>query len=970
MLEPNPRQRDLIESLDGPHLVDAGAGTGKTFAVTRRYANILDSTAADPDDILLVTFTRNAAAEMRDRIVARTDYDLTQLQDAPISTFHAYAYQILRRYGHEAPTHLGLDERIPQSLDLVEDEVQERTRFRTFVSQFEDRHPEHEDVFAALSDPASLRSLIAELAAKGVIPTTDGWFRGSGALLNGDRDAFLEAFREANEPIEGANGYNQSDARKGIASRLDSEMGPYGPDAPAYDDIVDYPQVDEQWVATAFDEDRSALRSFVHDLYVEYLAFALGRNYLTQSLLLVLTFVLLCEDDRARAEVRHEYVMIDEFQDTNELQFKLALLLSGTDNICVVGDWKQSIYGFQYTTVENIQRFGERIDRYRAALNRDRERVPYEVGDIERISLTENYRSTASVLEFAEDSLTIPATDGEDLDVEAIEAEMTELDATNHVDNSRIELVTHERELELVLDRVQHVVDNPDYAVEKHDEPTVEDDASEEAKAEAERARLDTPDYGDIAVFTRKRAFARDLIEAAEDHDVPVGYEGGIELFDTDQAKLLLAWLRIVESDDDRGWAVVLEEAGYTLAHAEELLDSGAYPEAMVTFREELRATETLGGLVRRVFDRYGFDGPYADGLVEELTNLHGTTVYTRGEAIEFLEANLDAGTTPEIDANPGEDAVTLQTIHSAKGLEYPIVVLANLNERAFPHYGHPDASRIRFDDTVGLRQTQVLDTSLDRPHVFDSWQYDVLSGALPSSYDEERRLLYVAMTRAKRHLLCTAGDEPSNFFTELDREPTTVDPEVTPVERDPPTETGLSVSPPSREGPVQAGVHDIMDDSVYEEITEGEGTEFGTAVHDFAEAYALGEDVDPSGPGEDEQAGIAAFIDELSGTLSPEQTVICPLDGDPRIVLSGIVDLLHVTPERVDIVDYKTDRQRVAHAEYRTQLSVYHHVLSAEYPRREIRPIIYYTADDERVEIEPLSEAELRECAERALLL
>jgi ATP-dependent helicase/nuclease subunit A len=168
---------------------------------------------------------------------------------------------------------------------------------------------------------------------------------------------------------------------------------------------------------------------------------------------------------------------------------------------------------------------------------------------------------------------------------------------------------------------------------------------------------------------------------------------------------------------------------------------------------------------------------------------------------------------------------------------------------------------------------------------------------------------------------------------------------------------------------PVQAGVHDIMDDSVYDEVTEGEGTEFGTAVHDFAEAYALGEDVDPSGPGADEQAGIAAFIDGLSGTLLPEQTVICPLDGDPRIVLSGIVDLLHVTPKRVDIVDYRTDRQRVAPAECRTRLSVYHHVLSAEYPYREIRPIIYYAADDERVEIEPLSEGELRERAERALL-
>ena len=967
MTSPNARQQQLIDGIGGTYLVDAGPGTGKTFTITRRYANILEGTTVEPEDILLVTFTRNAAGEMRDRIGQQTDYDITELQDAPINTFHGYCYRLLRRYGHTVPEHLSIDERIPQSLDLIEDEVQERAHFRTFASQFEDRHPEHSDIMATLSDLTSLRSLVGELTAKGIVPTADGWYRDTDDLLRGDRDAFLAAFREANEPVEGANGLNQSDARNGITSALDSDMASYAPDAPAYDDIVDYPQVNEGPVLEAFDEDREALLAFVHDLYFEYIEFALGRNFLTQGLMLGLAFVMLAEEEWVRREVRHDYVMIDEFQDTNELQFKLALLLAGTENICVVGDWKQSIYGFQYTSVENITQFRTRVQRYRNDLNSDRERVPFEIdGDaIERIPLKKNYRSTQSVIEFAESALTIPASNSEEIDEAAVESKITRLDSMSHVDNSRIEAVTHEEEIELVLDRIQHIVGNEDYAVEKHDEPQVDEDASAEEKRTAEEARLGTPSYGDIAVFSRVHSFARDLIDKAQEYGIPVAYEGGVELFDTDQAKLLLAWLRIVESDEDRGWTTVLEEAGYTLPDAKRRLEAEDYPDEMVGFRDELREVETMGGLAQRVFDRYGYDGAYADTLVDELVSLYGGSVYSRGEAIEFLERNLRVGTTADIDMNPGTDAVTLQTAHGAKGLEYPIVIMANVNQGAFPHYGKPTSTRVRYDDTLGLRQTQTLADAGTGEFVFDRWQYDVLSGAQPSNYDEERRLYYVAMSRAKRHLVFTAGDNPGSFFTELDCEPVEVEPSVSTQEPESDVSSPLSVSVPDDDLAIRTGVHDIMDDSVYEAVTEGKGKEFGQAVHDFAEAYALGEDVEPADPGADEQRQIATFIDTLDGELFPEHTVLCPLDGSPRIVLTGIIDLLHVGSDRVDIIDYKTDRERHTHEEYRKQLSVYHHVLSSEYPDREIQAIIYYTADDEQAVVDPVPVDELRGIAE-----
>ena len=115
MTSPNNQQEALIESTEGIHVVDAGAGTGKTFTVTRRYAGIIDEDDIEPDDVLLVTFTNNAATEMKDRIVSHCEYGMRELSDAPIQTFHSLCHDILMEHGFEAPTLLGIDDRITQS---------------------------------------------------------------------------------------------------------------------------------------------------------------------------------------------------------------------------------------------------------------------------------------------------------------------------------------------------------------------------------------------------------------------------------------------------------------------------------------------------------------------------------------------------------------------------------------------------------------------------------------------------------------------------------------------------------------------------------------------------------------------------------------------------------------------------------------------------------------------------------------
>lgn len=955
-ISPNSEQEQLINNTEGIYRVNAGAGTGKTFTVTRRYAKILEQPELEPDDILLVTFTRNAASEMADRIAQQSPYDPVQLQDAPISTFHGYCYQLLRRYGHDTPSKLGIDDQIPQSLDLIEDGIRERKLFGTFISRFEDDYPEYEQIFAALDNPESLRSLVAELAAKGVIPKQNGWYRNTDTPLEGDRAEFMQIFERENQPNEGANGPTQSDARSSVSGWEESD---YVPDAPTSDEVVGYPQLYTEPVEQAFDEDRQKLLDFVHDVYFEYLEYALQRNYLTQGLMLVMAFVMLCEKRGVRESVRHEYVMVDEFQDTNELQFKLTLLLAADNNICVVGDWKQSIYGFQYTSVENIQEFGSRIARYKSELNREKNRISYAVDDVEHVPLKKNYRSTESILSVASETLAVPATNGESIDPEAIKAEITPLEATNYIDNSQIEAVHHEDELELILDRIEHVVENEAYSVEVRDEPKTTDEMSPEEKKAAERERLGAPSYDDIAVFTRTRAFARDLLEKAREYGIPMAYEGGIELFDTDQAKILLAWLRICESDDERGWATVLEEAGYTLPHARKIIKDGSYPGPMIAFRDHLDECETIGGFARTVFDEYGYDGAYANGLLGELTGMYDTTLSTRSEAITYIEKNLEAQSTVEIDSSPGDDSVTLQTIHSAKGLEYPIVFCSNVNRRAFPHYGSPSSGTIQYREPLGLRQKSVYSEASGQPYIYKHWPYDLLTGCLPSEYDEERRLFYVAVTRAKRHLFLTASDSPSPFFTELPVEAEELTPEVDPRSPDEQEEDTFSISAPESTGPRRISVHDIMDDSVYEEVEEGRGTEFGDRLHQFAEDYIEGKDITPS---DQDQEHVVALLDSLKGALRPEITAILPLESERQITLVGIIDLLVISPEVVQIIDYKTDLTRHAEAEYRKQLSVYYHVVSQEYPDRKVSISIFYTADNDRVELSPLGLEDLRE--------
>jgi len=229
-----------------------------------------------------------------------------------------------------------------------------------------------------------------------VFPTAKGWYRDGESHLDGDFEAFEDLFEEINEPRNGGS----------KQSRLRAKLNKYGenkaylPEAPERWEIRDGgKQVPDTVARRVFEEDREELKTFIHDMYHAYLSFALRRNYLNFSFLQLFAFVLLCEDHELREELGYEYVMVDEFQDSSEIQFKLTLLLAGTNNICVVGDWKQSIYSFQYADVDNIREFETRLERFTTELNNDYDRIQYPTTPVTKLELDTNYRSTQSVFE-------------------------------------------------------------------------------------------------------------------------------------------------------------------------------------------------------------------------------------------------------------------------------------------------------------------------------------------------------------------------------------------------------------------------------------------------------------------------------------------------------------------------------------------------------------------------------------------
>ena len=604
----NPQQREAVACTEGPLLILAGAGSGKTRVITHRIAYIVTARHVPPSAILAVTFTNKAAAEMRER-VARLLSDV-QLTSAPqLSTFHSFCVRLLRRDGEPL--------------------AQIRPGFTRRFSIYDD-----DDQLALIK--ASYRHL-------------------------GLDEKFLQ-YRAALSRISQAKNSKQTqqdfyrDAKDPAAAKL----------------------------AVIWDEYEKALHT---------------ANALDFDDLLLETVRLLYHDEATRAlyNRRLSYIMIDEYQDTNRSQYELMRLLSETHgNVCVVGDEDQSIYSWRGADIKNILDFERDFPRARA------------------IRLEQNYRSTKNILAAAGAVVANnTARKGKNLWTEAERGEMLGLYGGWDAENEGMFIA---KTIERLL------TENP-----------------------TDR----------VAVLYRTNSQSRQIEEALRRHNRKYLVVGGFSFYQRAEIKDSVAYLKLAMSSRDSvsllrvintpargiGRTTIDQVDAFAREHelslwdaVSRMIDQQLFParaqSALVAFRTMIQEltlrvmSEPLPDAIRFMLDRSGYgkmleqEGtPESEGRLENLAELVNAAAEAaeRGETLgDFLD---HAALVADADAVDEHAQVSLLTLHNAKGLEFPIVFLAGMEEGLFPHQR---------------------------------------SMASPAALEEERRLCYVGMTRAQKRLYLT----------------------------------------------------------------------------------------------------------------------------------------------------------------------------------------------------------------------
>ncbi len=629
----NDCQQEAVYTTQGPLLVLAGAGSGKTRVLTHRIAYLIEEMDVNPWNILAITFTNKAANEMRERV----DNIVDTGADVWVSTFHSMCVRILRRYIDR----MGYD-----------------TNFTIY-------------------DTDDQKSVIKECCKKLNIDTTK--FK-AGNILGA---------------ISSAKNEGQT------------------PDELELSDPSDY------------------VVKTVAKVYREYQKQLKLNNALDFDDLLLITVELFrsCKDVLEYYQERFKYIMVDEYQDTNAVQFNLVSLLAGKyRNLCVVGDDDQSIYKFRGADIRNILDF-EKI-----------------YPDATVIRLEENYRSTQNILNAANEVI------------------------RNNVGRKSKTLWTGNDDGEQV---------------------TV--DFYQDAYQEAEKIALDIRskvrdgwNHNDIAILYRTNAQSRILEEKLINYNIPYRIYGGVNFYQRREIKDILAYLKTLDNGRD-GQAVKriinVPKRGIgatTIAKVQELADSlgisfweglvqatrldsfkrsAGKLEPFVNYMLALKArmqAMSLEELVETIIEETGYIAYLSESetkaevearqenIAEFINKVVSYEENCEGEPSlgEFLEEVALVADIDNMDSDA--DNVSLMTLHSAKGLEFPIVYMTGLEEGLFPSYMSIEAGS--------------------------------------AELEEERRLCYVGITRAKKELHITGAkvrmihgenriNRMSRFVKELPRE-------------------------------------------------------------------------------------------------------------------------------------------------------------------------------------------------------
>lgn len=635
----NPPQKQAVTYSGGPLLVVAGAGSGKTRVLTRRIAYLLATGRAYPSQILAITFTNKAAAEMRQRV---QDLVGPQAQRMWVSTFHSACVRILRREYQAAG--------LRSSFSIYD--AADSLRLVTMVTKDLNLDPKR---FA----PKAFVHKISDLKNELITPTQ--------FAEKAPADPFSANLVQV---------YQHYQRRLREANSLD------------FDDLI------------------------------------------------MRTAQLLQENSQVRAKYqrRFRHILVDEYQDTNHAQYVLVRLLVGEENgefpmgeLTVVGDSDQSIYAFRGATIRNIEEFEQDFPHAQTVL------------------LEQNYRSTQNILTAANAVI-----------------------AGNHS--------THEKRLWTALGEGEKIV--LDAGQDERDEARF-------VVTEIDKLRLEGYDYNDFAVFYRTNAQSRALEDMLVRAGIPYRVVGGTKFYDRKEIKDAVAYLRAVSNPDDtisirrilntpRRGIGSRAEAALTVFAQDQGISFGAalhkiweaaqgdtpgnqpsqagqegasQPQtlvvpglptraqnAMVAFwdllqraRTMLEEHATVEQVLDTLLDESGYlaelqasEDPQDASRVENLAELHAVAAEfsatnpeaTLADFLERISLVADSDQVPE----QGQGMVTLMTVHTAKGLEFPVVFVTGMEDGTFPH------------------------------------QRSINEGDI----EEERRLAYVAITRARQRLYLT----------------------------------------------------------------------------------------------------------------------------------------------------------------------------------------------------------------------
>ena len=389
----NERQAEIVNHLDHPLLVDAGPGTGKTSTVVERYLRIIDS-GADPRKVLMVTFTNNAAAEMRERIRAAITLRLKDVKGGPdegkykdainevkASTFDSLCLRIVLDAPEFVSEFFDLrDVTLTRNARLVQNETLNKEYFRkfyaSFIAEYGHLYVKKDSDGEIIDDLPSILSgsvddiyfVICKLMSTGIIPLKDGdWFADGQDRVFGKESEMMRLIRKANE---GESLYAK--IHDNLSKNCADDDGTFGAHIM---EIEGEPKgsrrYDDQLLEAVIDGDRKRLMYFINHVYYEYIHKSVADNRMTFGLVAMFAFCILYTDQRTRSVYSVDYLIVDEFQDTNAMQMDICLMISNKDNICVVGDWKQGIYGFRFASIDNITEFADRIHITARTLNSD-----------------------------------------------------------------------------------------------------------------------------------------------------------------------------------------------------------------------------------------------------------------------------------------------------------------------------------------------------------------------------------------------------------------------------------------------------------------------------------------------------------------------------------------------------------------------------------------------------------------------